>query len=48
MVKTSDEYGICPLMGVGGHQCTLDCEWYIENDGCAMAVIARNTLSMRR
>jgi len=37
------EYGICPIMGVGGHQCEPDCAWYIEGQGCAIPVIARST-----
>lgn len=37
-----ETYGICPIMGVGGHQCNSGCEWYIKDQGCAISVIAKN------
>lgn len=35
-------YGMCPLVGLGGHICNPDCAWYIKGRGCAVAIIARD------
>lgn len=42
--QDKETYGMCPLMGIGGHLCNPECAWYIKGRrACAITVLARDS-----